>query len=249
MQSGKRIDRGERKMIKENLILDRLEGRKEYLQNQLKQYEREIDKIKNDIKENDLAIQEAEQKSKIATYPQNVCFAVYGIDIGNNIDKINGFNYVLMQLTEREREAIEYKYAKGYTLDRIGGIFNVSRERVRQIISEGCRKMRRGKVADYIVVGYEKTQKAVKDAEEKEKREFIDNLKLKFPLDYPLTKCDLGARALNCLWRNMTNYAGEFPTVGDAVEEIFRDGYKIRNLGVATAKEIEKKLGVKFPQK
>lgn len=233
-------------MIKEDLILDRLQGRKEYLQNKLHQYEQELAKIKNDIEENDIAIKEAEQKSKIATYPQNVCFAVYGIDIGNDMDKINGFNYVLMQLSEREREAIEYKYEKGYTLDRIGGMFDVSRERVRQIIAKCCQKMRRLILADYIIVGYEKTQKARKEAEEKGKREFFNNLELKFPIDYPLEKCDLSTRALNCLWRSIPYEKGKAPTVGDAIELIYKRGYRIRNLGIATANEIEEKLGVKF---
>lgn len=235
-------------MLKEDLI-DRLQGRKEYLQNKLKQYECEIEKIKNDIKENDIAIQEAEQKSKIAAYPQNVCFVAYGIDIGNDTDKINGFNYVLMQLTERERNAIEYRYGKGYTLDRISGMFNVSKERVRQIIAKGCQKMRHMDLADYIVVGYEKTQKAVKEAEEKEKREFINNLELKFPTDYCLANCGLSARTLNCLWRSMPYEKGKAPTVGNAIELIYKQGYQIRNLGVATAKEIEEKLGVKFPKR
>lgn len=235
-------------MIKEDLILDRLQGRKEYLQNKLHQYEQELAKIKNDIAENNIAIQEAEQKSKIATYPQNVCFAVYGIDIGNDMDKINGFNYVLMQLSEREREAIEYKYEKGYTLDRIGGMFDVSRERVRQIIAKCCLKMRRLNLADYIIVGYEKTQKARKEAEEKAKREFFNNLELKLPIDYPLEKCDLSTRALNCLCRSIPYEKGKVPTVGDAIELICKRGYGIRNLGIATAKEIEEKLGVKFPE-
>ena len=233
-------------MMMEDLILERLQGRREYLQNKLHQYEQELAKIKNDIKKNDIAIQEAEQKIKVAVYPQNVCFDVYGIDIGNDTDKINGFNYVLMQLTERERKAIEYKYENGYTLDRIGGMFDVSKERARQIINKCFQKMRRRNLADYIVVGYEKTQKAEKEAEENAKREFCNNLELKFPVDYPLEKCHLSARTLNCLWRSMAYKEGRIPTVGDAIELICKQGYRIRGVGIATANEIEKKLGVKF---
>lgn len=235
-------------MIKEDLILDRLQGRKEYLQNKMYQYEQELAKIKNDILENDIAIQEAEQKSKIATYPQNVCFVVYGIDIGNDMDKINGFNYVLMQLSEREREAIEYKYEKGYTLDRIGGMFNVSKQRVQQIIAKGCRKMRHRKLADYIVVGYEKTQKAIKEAEEKRRIEFAEEQKSKYPSDCLLCKCGLSTRAFNCLWRSTPHKKDEEVTVRMAIDTIYNVGYKIRNLGEQTAKEIEEKLGVKFPK-
>ena len=236
-------------MIKEDLVLDRLQGRKEYLQNKLEQYEQEITKIRNDIEENNIAIQEAEQKSRLSTYPQNVCFDIFGIDIGNDTDKIKGFNYVLMQLSEREREAIEYKYEKGYTLDRIGGIFNVSRERIRQIIAKGCLKIKHRKLADYIVVGYEKTQKAMQESEEKQRKEFYESMKLKYPLDYDLRECGFSGIALNCLWRSATpKNSGEI-TVGEAIEAIFKYGYKIRNLGAKTAKEIEEKIGVKFPQR
>lgn len=236
-------------MIKEDLVLDRLQGRKEYLQSLLEQYEQEIAKIKNDIEENNNALQIAEQKIRRETYPQNVCFDIFGIDIGNDIEKIKGFNYVLMQLSEREREAIEYKYGKRYTLDRIGGIFNVSKERVRQIVAKGCRKMRHIKLADYIVVGYEKTQKAMQEAEEKERKEFSESMKLKYPLDYDLRECGLSSRALNCLWRSSTpKNSGEI-TVGEAIEAIFTYGYTIRNLGAKTAHEIEEKLGVKFPKR
>ena len=236
-------------MIKEDLVLDRLQGRKEYLQNKLEQYEKEIAKIKNDIEENNIAIKEAQQKIRISTYPQNVCFDIFGIDIGNDEDKIKGFNYALMQLYERERKAIEYKYENGYTLDRIGGIFNVSKERARQIIEKGCRKIRHIKLADYIVVGYEKTQKAIQESEEKQRKEFYESMKLKYPLDYDLRECGLSGNALNCLWRSAnTKNSGEI-TVGEAIEAIFKYGYKIRNLGEKTAKEIEEKLGVKFPKR
>lgn len=236
-------------MIKEDFVLDRLQGRKEYLQNKLEQYEQEIAKIKNDIEENNIAIQEAEKKIRTSTYPQNVCFDIFGIDIGNDTDKIKGFNYALMQLSEREREAIEYKYEKGYTLDRIGGMFNVSRERVRQIIAKGCLKIRHRKLADYIVVGYEKTQKAMQEAVEKERKEFAESMKLKYPSEYLLCYCGLSTRAFNCLCRNTPNRNGEEVTVGMAIDTIYNVGYKIRNLGEQTAKEIEEKLGVKFPKR
>ena len=236
-------------MINEDLVLDRLQGRKEYLQNKLDQYEQEIAKIKNDIEKNNREIQEAEKKIRLSIYPQNVCFDIFGIDIGNDADKIKGFNYVLMQLSEREREAIEYKYANGYTLERIGGMFNVSKERVRQIIAKGCRKIRHIKLADYIVVGYEKTQKAMQEAEEKKRKKFYESMKLKYPLDYDLRECGFSTRALNCLCRSATTKNSGEITVGEAIETIYKYGYTIQNLGAKTAKEIEEKLGVKFPER
>jgi RNA polymerase primary sigma factor len=54
-------------------------------------------------------------------------------------------------LTEREKDVISLRYGlstnKAYTLDEVGGIFNLSRERVRQIQTKAMRKLRRPQVA------------------------------------------------------------------------------------------------------
>jgi RNA polymerase primary sigma factor len=54
-------------------------------------------------------------------------------------------------LTEREKEVISLRYglatSQPYTLEEVGGMFNLSRERVRQIQSKAMRKLRRPQVA------------------------------------------------------------------------------------------------------
>ena len=54
-------------------------------------------------------------------------------------------------LTEREKDVIALRYglfsSQPYTLEEVGGIFNLSRERVRQIQSKAMRKLRRPQVA------------------------------------------------------------------------------------------------------
>ena len=54
-------------------------------------------------------------------------------------------------LSEREKEVIVLRYglatAKPHTLEEVGGIFNLSRERVRQIQTKAMRKLRRPQVA------------------------------------------------------------------------------------------------------
>ncbi|TVQ43931.1 MAG: RNA polymerase sigma factor, RpoD/SigA family [Gloeocapsa sp. DLM2.Bin57] len=54
-------------------------------------------------------------------------------------------------LTERERDVINLRYGlttnQAYTLEEVGGIFNLSRERVRQIQTKAMRKLRRPQVA------------------------------------------------------------------------------------------------------
>jgi RNA polymerase primary sigma factor len=57
-------------------------------------------------------------------------------------DKIEG---VLKTLTYREREIIKLRYGLGdgytYTLEEVGRIFKVTRERVRQIEAKAVRKL------------------------------------------------------------------------------------------------------------
>jgi RNA polymerase sigma factor (RpoD-like family) len=54
-------------------------------------------------------------------------------------------------LTEREKDVITLRYglaaSKQYTLEEVGGLFNLSRERVRQIQNKAMRKLRRPQVA------------------------------------------------------------------------------------------------------
>ncbi len=55
-------------------------------------------------------------------------------------------------LTDREKEVIALRYglasSKQYTLEEVGGLFNLSRERVRQIQNKAMRKLRRPQVAE-----------------------------------------------------------------------------------------------------
>jgi RNA polymerase sigma factor (sigma-70 family) len=54
-------------------------------------------------------------------------------------------------LTEREKEVISLRYgldsSQSYTLEEVGVMFDLSRERVRQIQSKAMRKLRRPQVA------------------------------------------------------------------------------------------------------
>ncbi len=55
-------------------------------------------------------------------------------------------------LTEREKDVIALRYglaaSKQYTLEEVGGLFNLSRERVRQIQNKAMRKLRRPQIAE-----------------------------------------------------------------------------------------------------
>ena len=56
-------------------------------------------------------------------------------------------------LTPREEAVIRFRYGFGckpHTLEEVGKIFHITRERVRQIESKALRKLRRPSVAKYI---------------------------------------------------------------------------------------------------
>ncbi len=81
-------------------------------------------------------------------------------DVGNHLPEVQ-MNEVMMRqemweilssvLTQREADIISLRYGLKttvpYTLEEVGGMFNLSRERVRQIQSKAMRKLRRPQVA------------------------------------------------------------------------------------------------------
>ena len=56
---------------------------------------------------------------------------------------------VLLTLTERERQVVVLRYGlagnEGHTLEEVGKIFNLTRERIRQIEMQAIRKLRNSK--------------------------------------------------------------------------------------------------------
>ncbi|GAI43470.1 unnamed protein product, partial [marine sediment metagenome] len=68
------------------------------------------------------------------------------IDIASNVVLREQLNNVLNTLTEREREVLKLRFGleDGYprTLEEVGHIFDVTRERIRQIESKALRKLK-----------------------------------------------------------------------------------------------------------
>ena len=54
----------------------------------------------------------------------------------------NGLEWAMNSLTDKEKDIIYLYYHDGYTLSRIGEKYSVTRERIRQIITKGIRKLR-----------------------------------------------------------------------------------------------------------
>lgn len=203
-------------------------------------------------------------------WPYNLVTDVVGTDDSLNgveltEDQITGLEYVLKDLTDREQRCVLRYYRDEIGYDEIGKEQHVTRERIRQVIIKGLRKLRHPAKVKYIKQGYTiasgqvaETARATYQAEvDKVKREMFSEIaSIREKLDAlapdldnvsgeiadskqkPMTidEMELSVRPYNCLRRAL----GDAATVVDvlAVEEPGR----IRNLGLRSAKEIADKL-------
>ena len=175
-------------------------------------------------------------------------------------DQEAALRYVLSTLGERERKIIQLYYGEGYTLEETGKEFELTRERVRQILARAVRKMRhptRLKMIEYGLEGYEHVRANQKrrellrmedeelDALEQEliqRRQFLESaLEDVLPIDEEkrmscvttLEDMDLSVRTFNCLRR------ANCLTLYDVVEAT-KDGklVEVRNLGKKSLNEV-----------
>jgi len=75
-------------------------------------------------------------------YPYNLYFAIFKeeTDVDDKELRAN-LDYVVSRLPEKERDVIVMRFSKGLIYSEIGGIFGLSRERVRQIINNALNRM------------------------------------------------------------------------------------------------------------
>lgn len=76
-------------------------------------------------------------------FPYNLWMEVFGEPPVEPLadDQVAGIYAALDTLTPREKDAILIYYRDGMTLERAGRKLNITRERVRQVIAKGCRKL------------------------------------------------------------------------------------------------------------
>ena len=86
--------------------------------------------------------------------------AVCGSDkyVPLNDDQLKGLEYALQQLRPREQGVLKARYENQGTLQIVGEQFGFSRERARQIVVKGLRKLRNPLRLDFIRDGYEAGQ-------------------------------------------------------------------------------------------
>lgn len=155
-------------------------------------------------------------------------------------------------LTSREQSVLLLKHAFGQTLEEIGRVFGVTRERVRQVEAKAIRKMRRPGVMELIKLGTVsyiqreiwKKAKAMNEefvsrwnaAHGTEGTESIEPAAIIENKYVTLEEMDLSVRAYNCLKRAMLNNLGDIIRL---CREEGMDGLmKVRNLGRKSMDEV-----------
>ena len=106
---------------------------------------------------------------KLDFYPFNLLDKIYGNwvvfhkinltkDLTSDLDEI--FN---KYLTKRESSVLKLKYASSLTLEMIGIIFNVNKERIRQIEGRAIRKLRKNGIMELILYSTRKEKESALD--------------------------------------------------------------------------------------
>lgn len=99
-----------------------------------------------------------------------------------NDDQMAGLAHALTTIREREQEMIRLRYEEKKTLQEIGDQYELSRERVRQIIAKGVRKLRHPSRTVYVRDGFDKVELAQKITCAEEMKKQLQVQKKRYPL-------------------------------------------------------------------
>lgn len=159
-------------------------------------------------------------------YPDNLILAIFReIDFEITEDTKKGLDFVLGKLTEREKTVLQERYVHGKTYKKIGEIFRVTPERIKQIHNGALRKMRNPARSAHIKHGYCGYREILKKSE-------TDTNQAIGCKD--ISELDLSTRAYNSLKRSRINNISDIKSM----EQLRR----IRNLGQKTLSELIEKL-------
>lgn len=166
-------------------------------------------------------------------YPLNLVHAVYeGFEWEQTPDQIAGLERALMGLTDRERECVGLYFQNCMSYRKIGDVYHLSTERIRQIIKKAERKLRHPSRFQYIRYGYEGNIERLAP-----KYELTEEDRKADLLDTPIEEMNFSVRAFNCLKR------GNMNTVSDITEGLKKGNImKIRNMGPKSYEEIIQKV-------
>lgn len=171
-----------------------------------------------------------------------------------NTDQEAGLEHALSTLTEREQQAIAEYFGNGGTLKSTAKLWNVTKERARQIIAKAVRKLRhpmRFKIIKYGLDGWNRRKAIEQDdlmLDEQEamlihRRAIVEQLieeKQEIKREITIEDMDLSVRTYNCLLR------ARIRTLNDLMKYTKESGYsglcRIRNLGRKSLSEIFRKM-------
>ena len=93
-------------------------------------------------------------------YPFNLMCDAFEVDVDDVVEHINNVSdfdksleYVLSNLSDKERLTLEYRYKKRMSYQEIGDVFNITRERVRQYKVRAFKKLRKSYLTKYLRYG------------------------------------------------------------------------------------------------
>ena len=154
-------------------------------------------------------------------------------------DQMCGLEFAMDSLKDKEQTALLLRYKDHMTLNDTGEQFSLSRERIRQILAKGIRKLRHPDRLKYIRDGLQGTVRKMEEDKRRiresiEKNGVMETLHL-----IGLEDCGFSIRAYNCLKR-----AG-LTTLGEAADKVAGDPafiVRIRSLGMKSLIEVVDKL-------
>ena len=246
-------------MIDKNVLMDKSEDYQEgYHKGYIKGYSDKktaVNKAKREA--------EAEYRNKLAhleissVYPFNLIEEIWSeIEEKDPFEKhmysLEAINEVLKDLTDRERRCLEMMYRDKMTLDEIGKEFNVTRERIRQVIAKAIRKLKHPHRMNAMQVVPKSKYNGLMAQYIRLEKDYEDllasciNAGLSKPikkqaeepniLDQGIDTLDLSVRSYNCLHR------ANIKTIGDLTVRTITEIQHIRNLGKRSFVEIRDKL-------
>ena len=139
----------------------------------------------------DVRPKEKKRKPMVAEtvpYPQNLITDVglqyvFGEETYTELssEQNEGLEHALSTLLEREQDMLRLRYQEHKTLQEIGDQYGLSRERIRQIVAKGVRKLRHPSRLSYIRDGYRDTELALKIKCAEEIRKQLNIQKKRYP--------------------------------------------------------------------
>ena len=158
-------------------------------------------------------------------YPFNLMCDAFEVDVTDVIEHINNvsdFNksleYVLSNLSDRERLTLEYRYKNRMSYQEIGDVLNVTRERVRQCKVKALKNLRKSHLTKYLRYGMLGVERMKNN-----KSTMIEELKL-------------STRAYSILKRHGINTLEQLLTLN------YHDILTMRNMGRKSTEEIVEKV-------